>query len=152
MRDIESRQDIETVIMAFYTKVRADELLGPFFNGTFTTQHAWDHHYPILIDFWEQNLFANPIFGGNPTMAHHGVDKRFNFAITKDHFDRWVDIWTANIDLHFAGEKVELSKTKLGRLRVGMYEKVLRTRSTLENQELPKFSVLGKTNTDRKIK
>ncbi len=151
MRDIESREDIEQVIMAFYVKVRADELLGPFFNGTFTTATAWEHHYPILIDFWEQNLLGKQIFDGNPTMAHHGVDKRFNFAITKDHFDRWVEIWTANIDLFFEGEVVELSKTKLGRLRVGMFEKVLQTRNRLADQELPKFSILGKTNTSRKI-
>lgn len=152
MRDIESRNDIEFLIMEFYKKVRNDDLLGPFFNQTFTTEKAWEHHYPILIDFWEQNLLANQIFKGNPTMAHHGVDKHFNFTIKPEHFDRWVDIWTANIDLHFAGEKVQLSKTKLSRLRVGMYEKILQTRANLSKQELPKYSILGKTNADRKTK
>lgn len=152
MRDIESRVDLEFLIMEFYKKVRADELLGPFFNSTFTSDDAWNHHYPILIDFWEQNLFGNQVFYGNPTMAHHGVDKRFHFSIGKEHFDRWVDLWVTNIDALFVGEKVEYSKTKLGRLRIGMYEKVLQTRNQIANQELPKFSVLGETNKDRKIK
>lgn len=152
MRDIESRVDLEFLIFEFYKKVRADELLGPFFNSTFTSEEAWSHHYPILIDFWEQNLFGKQVFQGNPTMAHHGVDKRFHFGITKEHFDRWVDLWITNVDSLFVGEKVEFSKTKLSRLRVGMYEKVLQTRNQIGHQELPKFSVLGETNKDRKIK
>lgn len=152
MRDIESREDLEFLILEFYKKVREDELLGPFFNSTFTSEEAWNHHYPILIDFWEQNLFGKQIFQGNPTLAHHGVDKRFNFAIGKEHFDRWVKLWIANIDTYFLGEIVELSKTKLSRLRVGMYEKVLQTRTQLGKQELPSFSILGTTNNDRKIK
>ncbi|MBP8848996.1 MAG: group III truncated hemoglobin [Breznakibacter sp.] len=152
MRDIETREDLEFLILEFYKKVRADELLGVFFNSTFTTEEAWNHHYPILIDFWEQNLFDKQIFQGNPTMAHHGVDKRFSFAIGKEHFDRWVELWIENIDTHFSGVKVELSKTKLSRLRVGMYEKVLKTRAQLGKQDLPSYSILGATNKDRKIK
>ena len=151
MRDIESRADLEFLIMEFYKKVRADELLGPFFNGTFTTEKAWEHHYPILIDFWEQNLLGNPIFKGNPSMAHHGVDKRFEFAITKEHFDRWVELWIANIDLHFSGETVEYSKVKLSRLRIGMYQKIVEARSNIAKKELPLFTILGDKNTSRKI-
>ena len=152
MRDIETREDLEFLILEFYKKVRADELLGNFFNSTFTTEEAWNHHYPILIDFWEQNLFDKQIFQGNPTMAHHSVDKRFNFSIGKEHFDRWVELWIKNIDTHFSGVKVELSKTKLSRLRVGMYEKVLQTRAQIGKQNLPTYSILGSTNRDRKIK
>ena len=151
MRDISTREDIQFLILEFYKKIREDDLLGPFFNGTFTTEKAWEHHYPILIDFWEQNLFGVQKFTGNPTLAHHQVDKRFNFSMSKEHFDRWVEIWTANVDMHFAGSKVELSKEKLGRLRIGMYEKVLQTRSKLSDQELPKFSILGNVNKSRKI-
>ena len=54
-RDIVDRRDVAIIVHAFYTKVRADELLGPIFNKIITD---WDEHLERLIDFWEMSLFG----------------------------------------------------------------------------------------------
>lgn len=52
--DIRHRDDIFKLVTQFYSKVRKDEILGPFFNETITD---WDTHLQHLTTFWESSLF-----------------------------------------------------------------------------------------------
>jgi len=50
IKDLENREDVSLLVNTFYRKVRANEVLGPFFNGIITD---WDGHLELLTDFWE---------------------------------------------------------------------------------------------------
>ena len=54
MNDIASRQDIEKVVEAFYTKVKADELIGSIFSEV-----DWPHHLPVMYNFWSSILLGD---------------------------------------------------------------------------------------------
>ncbi|MCU4162668.1 group III truncated hemoglobin [Carboxylicivirga caseinilyticus] len=123
--DLNNRDNIEKQVRAFYKKVRKDDLLGPFFNQTITSEVEWEEHLLLLTSFWELNLLDVRGFNGNPGLAHQGVDKAFKHSITTNHFDRWVAIWKETIDEHFEGEKAEYAKMRATNMAKGMYKKVI---------------------------
>lgn len=123
--DLNKREHIEKLVKTFYSKVKQDELLGPFFNARIKGEKAWEEHLKLLVDFWDLNLLEKKGFNGNPAMAHQKVDKSFKHSISTTHFDRWVEIWTATIDQSFEGEMAEKAKTKANNMAKGMYKKIL---------------------------
>jgi hemoglobin len=108
MNDIANRADIERLIDAFYTTVRADDLLGPIFNGAIGDN--WSHHLPIMYQFWDMVLFSAPGYAGSPVRKHTDLDKRM--PMDKPHFERWVAIWKTTVDGMFAGEIADMAKNK----------------------------------------
>ena len=93
-QDIISRQDIATLIDRFYTKVRKDELLAPVFLHV-----DWEHHTPVIINFWESLLFGSQTYQGNP------FNKHINLPVKPQHFDRWLELFTQTLEENFSGEK-----------------------------------------------
>ncbi len=108
MNDIANRADIERLIDAFYTTVRADDLLGPIFNTAIGDN--WSHHLPIMYQFWDMVLFSAPGYAGSPVRKHTDLDKRL--PMDKPHFERWVAIWTTTVDGMYAGEIADMAKNK----------------------------------------
>lgn len=125
---LQTRDDIEKLVRAFYDQVQKDELLGPFFNQTIPTKEEWEKHYQLLTAFWELNLMDKKGFDGNPAKAHHGVDKAFKQSITTNHFDRWVSLWTQTIDAMYEGEMAEKAKLRASNIAKGMYKKIVEQR------------------------
>lgn len=126
--DLDNRDRIETLVRAFYKKVRVNKLLAPFFNQTITTEEAWEEHFLLLTDFWELNLLEVKGFNGNPARAHQGIDKQFKHSITTGHFDQWVALWIETIDEKYEGEKAEYAKLRATNMAKGMYKKVIDNR------------------------
>ena len=52
--DIQSRKDIELLMTTFYEKVKNDDTIGFIFNDI--ARVNWEHHIPIICDFWETLL------------------------------------------------------------------------------------------------
>ena len=86
--DIKNRADITLLVETFYTKIRADEVLGPIFNGIIKD---WESHLVLLIDFWETQLFLKRKYYGNPVTAHQEVDDKMNHSISSEHFGLWLN-------------------------------------------------------------
>ena len=107
-RDIQNKADIETLINAFYDKVRKDETIGYIFNETIGDD--WSHHLPVMYHFWNMVLFSQPGYGGNPTRAHVDLDKKT--PLKKEHFDRWLVLWNETTDELFAGENAGQAKNR----------------------------------------
>jgi len=122
---LQSREDIELLIRAFYAKVRQDELLGPFFNQSIPSEEEWEKHYLLLIAFWQLNLMDEKGFDGNPARAHNSVDKKFMHGITTAHFDKWVELWCHTIDDMYEGEMAEKAKMRATNMAKGMYKKII---------------------------
>jgi hemoglobin len=120
MNVIENRSDIQTLVHAFYNKVRMDALLGPIFNSHLSDD-KWAAHLITLTDFWETNLFGVPKFKGNPTQKHIQVDKHLHYTIEQKHFARWLQLWFETIDELFEGEYAEKAKHDARKMSTGQY-------------------------------
>lgn len=108
MNDIHTREDIETLVNAFYEKVRVDAVLGPIFDDIM--QVNWETHLPKMYDFWETTLFHNPRYKGNPVTVHHEVHTKS--PLEKRQFDTWIQLFNATVDENFSGEMAHHAKVR----------------------------------------
>lgn len=108
MFDIQSRADIERLLWAFYKKAFADDLIGRFFTEVVPLD--LDTHIPVIADFWESVIFNTHNYRKNVMEIHRHIHQLS--AIRKEHLDRWVKIFSENVDEHFEGEKSELIKQR----------------------------------------
>ena len=75
---------IETIIRAFYARVRKDPLLAPVFESRISD---WEPHLDNIFAFWSSLTLQTGRYHGQP-MANHmplNVDAR--------HFDRWIALF-----------------------------------------------------------
>lgn len=108
LKDIESRIDIESILISFYKKAFTDDLIGRFFTEVVPLDVAT--HLPVIADFWEAVLFYTHSYRKNVMEIHQHIHQLS--AIKKEHLDRWVHIFTATIDERFEGEKANLMKQR----------------------------------------
>ncbi len=108
MKDIESRSDIDTVLVSFYQKAFTDNLIGRFFTEVVPLNLTT--HLPVITDFWEAVIFNTHSYRKNVMEIHQHIHQLS--SIKKQHLDRWVQIFTITIDEHFAGEKTNLMKQR----------------------------------------
>lgn len=106
--DISERADIDFLVRAFYEKARADSEIGYVFSEVAKTDFG--HHLPIMVSFWAFLLLGEDGFRGNMMAAHLKINEKE--PLTDAHFERWLKIWSENIDQHFAGPKAEEAKTR----------------------------------------
>ena len=106
--DISTRADIEKFIINFYEKVKKDETIGFIFNHV--VKMNWEHHIPIIVDFWETILLDNPVYKRNAMEIHYVLNKKVR--LEKAHFDTWIRLFTETVDELYEGKKAVLAKTR----------------------------------------
>lgn len=99
LRDIETREDLELLVNAFYDKVRADALLGPIFQEIIGDD--WSHHLPVMYTFWNTVLFGAEGYKGQAVGKHVEIDRKI--PLLPEHFERWISIWKETVDRLFEG-------------------------------------------------
>jgi len=107
-KDLEDREDIRLLIGSFYERVRRDEMIGPIFNDV--AKVDWEHHLPIMYDFWEDVLFQAGKYTGNPMRVHKELNEKF--PLEKAHFDRWLQIFRETLDEYFEGAVTERARQR----------------------------------------
>jgi hemoglobin len=100
--DIATEDQIKTLVDSFYAKVNVDELLSPIFNDV--AQVDWQEHLPLLYQFWSTLLFRTNTYQGRPWPKHAPL------PVNAAHFDRWLALFKATVDEHFAGPKATEAK------------------------------------------
>jgi hemoglobin len=118
--DITSRQDIQRLVDAFYTRIRADAVLGPIFDDV--AHVDWAVHLPKMYDFWESVLFGRPVFKGNPLAVHRALATLT--PLTGSKFARWVSLFQQTVDELFAGPMAGIAKDRAARIAVTMHHHV----------------------------
>lgn len=103
-KDIENISDIKKMVDVFYGKVRKDNLIGPIFNNAI--QNHWSEHLEKLYLFWQSRLFGDPVYDGFPFPPHAQL------PIDKDHFDRWLTLFTGTVDSLFVGPIANEAKAR----------------------------------------
>ncbi|HTI88270.1 MAG TPA: group III truncated hemoglobin [Alphaproteobacteria bacterium] len=77
---------IETLVRAFYAKVREDDVLNPIFAARITD---WEPHLARMCEFWSSVALMTGRYHGQP-MAKH-----LPLPIDAGHFDRWLALFEA---------------------------------------------------------
>jgi hemoglobin len=107
-KDIATREDVELLVKSFYSKVRRNELLGHVFDDVMKID--WEHHIPVLVDFWESILLGTATYTRNAMGEHFKVNDKIR--LTPLHFSTWLSLFDSTVDEFFSGEKAELAKTR----------------------------------------
>ena len=113
MTDIETRQDLEQLMVDFYKLAFADDTLGYIFTDV--AKMDLDEHLPVIVDFWESMVLDTASYqerGRNPMLIHHQLAEKT--PLLPKHFERWLELFERSVNDRFAGEKAELIKQRAG--------------------------------------
>ncbi len=105
--DLATRNDVTSLVRAFYRAAAMDDVLGPVFTAA---RVDWPEHIEIVTDFWMDQLFGGPVRRRNPLRAHEAVHQRT--PLLERHFERWLELFTETLDEHFEGPVADLAKTR----------------------------------------
>jgi hemoglobin len=75
---------IETLIRAFYARVRQDPLLAPVFASRIAD---WEPHLDNMFAFWSSLTLQTGRYQGQPMAKHMPL------AVDARHFDRWLALF-----------------------------------------------------------
>lgn len=101
-KEIETLEDIKTLVNSFYDKVREDELLADIFNNII--QNRWPVHLEKMHRFWQTVLLEEHTYFGSPFVPHAQL------PVEKQHFERWLKLFYETVDEYFIGELAEKAK------------------------------------------
>ncbi|MGZ3851945.1 MAG: group III truncated hemoglobin [Flavisolibacter sp.] len=107
-KDIETREELEKFLWAFYERAFADELIGRFFAEVVPLD--LDTHVPVIANFWESVAFNKPSYRKNVMEVHQHIHDLS--SIKKEHLDRWVKLFTETLTDNFDGARTELMKQR----------------------------------------
>jgi truncated hemoglobin YjbI len=109
--DIATRDDVASLVRAFYRAAAMDDVLGPVFAAAAVD---WSDHLEIVTDFWMDQLFGGPVRRRNPLRSHEAVHRRT--PLGDSHFERWLELFTETVDEHFEGPIADLAKTRASKM------------------------------------
>lgn len=103
---MDSRENIEFFVDSFYERMLDDEQLAPIFvdvAGIDLTVHL-----PHIKDYWCKLLLGDKKYQRHTMNIHRQLhDKR---SLRAEDFERWLALFVATVDAHFAGEQAERAK------------------------------------------
>jgi len=103
-----TKAHIKKLVIHFYLRVQKDELLGPIFNEI--AQVDWDHHIPLLCQFWNSIMLKTNEYHGNAYMKHLMLGKQIE--IQEHHFTRWLDLFHQEAIMHLPDNAAKEIKEK----------------------------------------
>lgn len=114
-----TRPEIERVVAAFYTQIRAHSMLGPVFAGHI---NDWPVHEAKIARFWASSILHERSYDGNPLVVHlkAGNVRPGMFSVWLDLFD---SVLRAELSPDQAARWSELAH-RIGRsLRAGVVDR-----------------------------
>ena len=111
-RDLESREDCERLVRAFYGRALRDPLIGWIFVDV--ARLDLEAHVPRITAFWESVLLGARSYGGGAFAPHAALHARA--GLQTGHFARWLELWRTTVDECFVGERAELAKAHAARV------------------------------------
>ncbi len=122
--DISTRNDIETLVSAFYGEVRNDTLLGDLFARQIGSD--WSGHEERVCDFWETILLGTPKFKSRALLRHLDVDEIC--PLCPFHFDRWCQLFQGAVKENFEGERAERALCRAEAMSAALQNQLVRER------------------------
>jgi hemoglobin len=111
-RDIETREDCERLVRAFYGRALTDPIIGFIFVDV--AKLDLEAHVPVLTSFWETLLLGAQTYDGGAFHPHAKLHAKVE--LRPGHFDRWLALWYQTLDELYAGPRAEAAKVHAYRL------------------------------------
>lgn len=127
-RDIQSREDCERLVRAFYGKAMTDPMIGFLFTDV--ARLDLEEHVPVITSFWETMLLGARSYGGGAFAPHVSLHRKA--GLRGPHFQRWLVLWTGTVDELFMGERAEEAKAHAARVASAFARRL----STLADDEV----------------
>ncbi len=118
MHDICTRADIETFLRRFYDRALVDDTIGFIFTDV--ARLDLEEHLPIIADFWESVLFGAGNYHRNPMVVHRALHDALEGGLTKQHFDRWIAIFSDTLHKNYCGGVTDDAEQKAIAIANGM--------------------------------
>ena len=120
MNDIQTPEQIFTVVDEFYKKLLADDKISYLFTDV--VKIKLEEHLPILVTFWSQAILGTGGYVNNLTQIH--LDVNAKSYLTKELFDIWLNHFEAAINENFEGFNCERMKNQAHNLSTIMQIKI----------------------------
>jgi hemoglobin len=120
MADIETREDCERLVRAFYTRALKDPIIGFIFTDV--AHLDVDAHVPRIASFWETVLLGARSYSGGAFRPHADLNDRVR--LLGGHFERWLWLWEQTIDELFAGPRASAAKAHARRVARAFSERL----------------------------
>jgi hemoglobin len=111
-RDIETRDDCETLVRAFYGRALEDPIIGWIFTDV--AHLDLEAHVPVLTAFWETLLLGAQTYDRGAFHPHAALHAKVE--LRAGHFDQWLSLWYRTVNELFAGPRAEAAKAHAYRL------------------------------------
>lgn len=119
--DIRNREDIRLLMERFYDKLLADDSISYLFTDV--AKINLEHHFPVLVNFWDSILFQADTYQKNAMKPHH--DLHLQSPLQAHHFKTWLGYFIATVNELFDGDKAELAKQRATSIATVMQIKVI---------------------------
>ena len=112
--DVIARADIEDIVERFYAAVLDDPIIGFIFTDV--AKIELEHHLPIIVNFWADNLFKfkeiakEHQYAGNPLQKHLEVHNKL--PLRPGHFTRWLFLFNKAVDAKHQGPQADAMKAR----------------------------------------
>jgi hemoglobin len=103
--DIETREDCEELVRAFYGRALSDPVIGFLFTDV--ARLDLEAHVPRITNFWATILLGARTYGGGAFRPH--LELNMQVQLKHGHFQRWLHLWHATVDELFAGPRADLA-------------------------------------------
>lgn len=118
--DIETREDVERLVRAFYSRAMDDPMIGYLFTDV--AQLDLEAHVPEITSFWETILLGAQSYRGGAFRPHAELHRKS--PLRSGHFERWLVIWTSTVDALFDGPRAGYAKHHATRVARAFYGRI----------------------------
>ncbi|MGB5794154.1 group III truncated hemoglobin [Poseidonibacter sp.] len=94
-----TKENINKLVIIFYTKVLNNEKLGPFFVqklGDDMNSDIWQEHIKLLTEFWYTMLTGLGNYNGRPFPPHAQI-----MGLNREAFEKWLELFFQSVDKVF---------------------------------------------------
>ena len=91
-----TKENINQLVVTFYTKVLKDEKISPFFIGKLGADmksEIWQKHITLLTNFWFTISFVRGEYNGSPFAPHMQIS-----GLDRESFERWLKLFFEALD------------------------------------------------------
>ena len=128
LNDITTLEDIKLLVDTFYSKIQKDEFIGPIFNEKIGDR--WPEHLEKMYRFWQTILLEVHTYSGSPFPPHKQL------PVAKEHFDRWMELFTSTTEELFSGVTAEEAKLRAKNMAEMFNYKIDYFRNAVQNGDL----------------
>ena len=91
-----TKENINTMVIRFYSKILKDKTVGPFFInklGDNLNNDLWKPHIQLLTNFWAALTLGDQEYRGNPFAPHLELG-----ALERVTFEQWLRLFYEAVD------------------------------------------------------